>query len=75
MFSAIYPYLLLLFSHFVFLFSSSFFFSSRHETHSTIYNVHYNQPVILGRQEIFYDPLPKKKVRVNYKQPDTLIFS
>ena len=39
MFSARYPYLPLLFSHFVFLFSLSFYFSSRHETHSTIYNV------------------------------------
>ena len=36
MFSAIYPYLFLQFSNFVFLFSPSFSFSSRHEAHSTI---------------------------------------
>ena len=39
MFSAIHPYLSLLFSHFVFLFSTCFSYSSCHETHSTIYNV------------------------------------
>ena len=33
------PYLSLLFSNFVSLFSPSFSFSSRHNTHSTIYNV------------------------------------
>ena len=73
MFSAI--YLSLLFSQFVFLFSLSFSFSSRHGTHSTISNVYYNQPVILGRYEIFYGPLPNKKVHVSYNQPNALIFS
>ena len=38
MFNTINPYLSLLFSHFVFLFSPSFSYSSRHETHSTVYN-------------------------------------
>ena len=33
MFSAIYPFLSQLFSHFAFLFSPSFSFSSRHKTH------------------------------------------
>ena len=42
-YNAIYhPYLPLLFSHFVFLFSLSLSHSSRHEPHSTIYNVSYN---------------------------------
>ena len=39
MFSIIHPYLSLLFSPFVFLFSPSFSYSSRHETHYAIYNV------------------------------------
>ena len=39
MFSTIHPYLFLLFSHFLFLFSPLFSYSSCHETHSTIYNV------------------------------------
>ena len=38
MFSAIYSYLSLLFSHSVFLFSPSLSFPFRLETHSTIYN-------------------------------------
>ena len=38
MFSTIQPSLSLLFSHFVFLFSPSFSYSSRHETRSTFYN-------------------------------------
>ena len=39
MYKTIYPYLFLLFSHFVFLFSPSLSYSSRHETYSTISNV------------------------------------
>ena len=39
MFNAIYPYQSQLFFHFVFSSSPSFSFSSRHETHSKIYNV------------------------------------
>ena len=48
MFSTLYRYLSILFSHFVFLLSPSFSYSSRHGTYSTIYNVwwfHYNLPV------------------------------
>ena len=79
MFSAIYPYLSLLLSHFVLLFSPSFSFSSRHETHSTIYNVWFDFittcPVALRRKEIIHSPLPKKKCRVNYNQPNGLVFS
>ena len=40
--NTIYPYLFLLFSHFMFLFSPSFSYSSPHEKHSTIYNDWYN---------------------------------
>ena len=39
MFCAVDCYLSLLFSHFMLLFSPSFWFSSRHEIHSAIYNV------------------------------------
>ena len=39
MFATIHPYLSLLFSHFVFLFSLSFSYSCGHETHFSIYNV------------------------------------
>ena len=48
MFSTLHRYLSILFSHFVFLLSPSFSYSSRHGTYSTIYNVwwfHYNLPV------------------------------
>ena len=75
MISAIYPYLTLLISHFVVLFSPSLSLSSCHEEHSTIYNVFYDQPVIFGRKEILLSPLPKKKVRVNYNQTNALILS
>ena len=66
-FSAIYSYLSLLFSHFVFLFSPSFSFSSRHETHSTIYSVWFDFSTIIVYCQ-------KKKCRVNYNQPNALIF-
>ena len=42
MYNTIYPYLFLLFSHFMFLFSPSLSYTSRHETRSTIYNVSFN---------------------------------
>ena len=42
MFSTIHLSLSLLFSHFLFLFSPSFSYSSRHKTHSTIYNVSFD---------------------------------
>ena len=38
MFNRVYQYLFLIFSHFVFLFSPSFSYSSRRETHSAIYS-------------------------------------
>ena len=67
-----YPYLHLLFSQFVVLFWLSFSYSSRHETHSTIYNVWFNfittLPVILRRQKMLYSQWRNKKCRVNNKQ-------
>ena len=42
MYNTMHPYLFLLFSHFVFLFSPSLSYSSHRETHSTSYNVSYN---------------------------------
>ena len=58
MFSTIHPYLSLLFYHFVLLFSPSFSYSSRHETHSTIYNVWLNFITL-------HIPRRKKECRVN----------
>ena len=66
MFSTIQPSLSLLFSHFVFLFSPSFSYSSRHETHSTIYNVWFNFitacPLFYGDKKITSQFTTKEQV-------------
>ena len=81
MFSAIYSYLSLLFSHLMSHFSHfSYFhllFPSLLATRLIfkIFNFYYNQPVTLGRQETLHSLLPNKKVRVNYNQTNALTFS
>ena len=78
MFSAIYPYLPLLFSHFVFLFSLSFSFSSRygHILQFTMFNTNSLQPArnITEIKKMLHSPLPSKKFPVNYNQPNAPIF-
>ena len=67
--SIIHPYLSLLFSHFVFLFSP-FSYSSRHETY-TIYNAWFDfiTPACnITKIKILHSPRQKKKGRVNYNQ-------
>ena len=68
MFSVIYPYLSLLFSHLVFLYSPSFLFSSRQEKilQFTMFDLISLQPSH-NITEI-RNPQPKKKCYVNYNQ-------
>ena len=72
MFSSIFPYLPLLFSHFVFLFSPSFPYSSRQETHSTIYNVSFDFiatcPKYYGDKKYFIVPEERNNVALIYSQ-------
>ena len=81
-FGTIYPYLSLLFSNSVFLFSRSFSYCSRHETHSTIYNFDSIslQPTdnITVIKKILYSSRRKKRCRVSYnhsKCSNIIIFS
>ena len=78
MFSAVHLYLFLLFSHFVVLFSPSFSFSSRQETHSTIYNVSFNFITVCqyyyGDKKYFIVHYERKRFAL-YNQPNVLIFS
>ena len=52
MFSTIHAYLSLLFSNFVFLFSPSFSYTSRHETHSTIYDVWFHCGILISELRV-----------------------
>ena len=72
LFTTIYPYLFLLFSHFGILFSPSFSYSSAYETFyilQSLIQFHYNLPVILQRYKKLYSA-PKKKCCINYNQID-----
>ena len=72
LFTTIYPYLFLLFSHFGILFSPSFSYSSGYETFyilQSLIQFHYNLPVILRRYKKLYSA-PKKKCCINYNQTD-----
>ena len=65
MLSAIYLYLSLLFSYFVFLFSPSFLYSSLRKAHFTIYNVWFDfittWPQYYGDKKKLHSPLRKKR--------------
>ena len=72
MYNIINPYLFLLFSCFVFLFSYSLSYSSHHEAHSAINNVSYN---FIANFPQHYGDKRQIIVHDDWKSANALIFS
>ena len=75
MFSTIYPYRSLLFSHFLFLFSSFFLLFFPRETFCNsqcFIRFHYNLSIMSRRYKTFYSPRQEKNCRVSCNQTKDL---